>query len=166
MDSIKHTASKFIILYGSTLFLLVIAENFIFIGWYATLRNFIIKKTSAMILFRIWGWHFGFSNRFIFGDCGIWNVGRYSKGLPKILTSFFLFRIKLMAEGELKDMEQFFDGCHRSSQAAAWICFTLIRKGRWNGAHLVHGCQPSASPSHRHVCSKPGSSFLPSCHSH
>ena len=109
MDSVKHTASKFIILYGSTLFLLVVAENFIFTGWYATLRNFIIKKTSAMILFRIWGWHFGFSNRFIFGDCGIWNVGRYSKGLPKILTSFFLFRIKLMAEGELKDMEQFFD---------------------------------------------------------
>jgi len=36
-------------------------------------------------------------------------VGRCSKGLPKILTSFFLFRIKLMAEGELKDMEQFFD---------------------------------------------------------
>lgn len=36
-------------------------------------------------------------------------MGRYSKGLPKILTSFFLFRIKLMAEGELKDMEQFFD---------------------------------------------------------
>lgn len=35
--------------------------------------------------------------------------GKIFKGLPKILTSFFLFRIKLMAEGELKDMEQFFD---------------------------------------------------------
>uniref|UniRef100_A0A452TJ34 Anaphase-promoting complex subunit 5 n=1 Tax=Ursus maritimus TaxID=29073 RepID=A0A452TJ34_URSMA len=30
-------------------------------------------------------------------------------GLPKIRTSIFSFRIKLMAEGELKDMEQFFD---------------------------------------------------------
>lgn len=47
-----------------------------------------------------------FSNRFILGNCGIWNV---SKGLPKTHTSFFLLRIKLMAEGELKDMEQFFD---------------------------------------------------------
>lgn len=34
---------------------------------------------------------------------------RCSKGLAKIRTSIFSFRIKLMAEGELKDMEQFFD---------------------------------------------------------
>lgn len=32
-----------------------------------------------------------------------------SEGLTKIRTSIFSFRIKLMAEGELKDMEQFFD---------------------------------------------------------
>ncbi|XP_059533033.1 anaphase-promoting complex subunit 5 isoform X2 [Myotis daubentonii] len=36
-------------------------------------------------------------------------MGRCSKGLLKIHTSIFSFRIKLMAEGELKDMEQFFD---------------------------------------------------------
>lgn len=30
-------------------------------------------------------------------------------GLPKTCTPIFSFRIKLMAEGELKDMEQFFD---------------------------------------------------------
>lgn len=35
--------------------------------------------------------------------------GRCSMGLPKTCIPIFSFRIKLMAEGELKDMEQFFD---------------------------------------------------------
>lgn len=35
--------------------------------------------------------------------------GQMFKGPSKIRTSIFSFRIKLMAEGELKDMEQFFD---------------------------------------------------------
>lgn len=47
--------------------------------------------------------------KIILDNCGMWNVARCSKGLPKIHISIFSFRIKLMAEGELKDMEQFFD---------------------------------------------------------
>lgn len=40
-----------------------------------------------------------------------------------------------------------------------WIYFASISTERWNGAHLVHGCQPSSSASHRHACKKAGSSF-------